>query len=682
MLVRQYGCDLLYAFNSSSQAVVEFVSSFPSLGWMDFKQTLFDSDDGITVPVFFDLISCLLNFTRMHDAVHWLRVPLDHPAFPYVALSFGILPNESPRLPIDYAARMTASYCPSVDLVGDVWPKNPALVLTEFIRRGTIHLPARNEFGVVVGDTTNPGVLRAFWNAQAAGLSATLFDPTKPEAFAPWITYQLTRLKAANEGKPVDFNIWSTVPDAGEEPSALREILSPFETRRIHSELIDALTPTLLKHLSRVRGTKFKTALPRISTSESRPIIHFIPEMPKRRWASSVAAHCLLEVRSSTHTDQARSASFRLPYMPKANQLLARTAGIIPRDELRTQADGLSIISNLDERTIRLRAGFGDELLANMFDAAKISAALSDAGRYTDRLLRHVGGLQKCRAFKIPGVRELIKETAGNSTITAPYATQRIRGATGQTADLDRFADLTLRAGQKHPLTNAAVWDYLLRKRVFLPGSELKCEECALAFWISIDDLRSVVTCTYCGSSLVTGPLLKSNLDWKYRRSPLFSVDDSLHGSIPVFLTLLSIHTLFFSDVVAWATSMDLMFSNGTRCETDFAVASTHTLEPSCLLIGECKTNYEFNQNDLANLLKVSASFRGTAVDVYIVFSKLARFTDAELQMIRNQPSEIRQKIVLLDVDALESERPFEATKVMVLDMERLARASASHFAY
>jgi hypothetical protein len=293
-----------------------------------------------------------------------------------------------------------------------------------------------------------------------------------------------------------------------------------------------------------------------------------------------------------------------------------------------------------------------------------------------------MGGLQKCRAFKVPGVRRLIDETAGNGAITAPHATQRIRGASGQTADLDRFADLVLRSGQRRPLTNAMVWDYLLRKRVFLPGSELKCEECSLTFWVSIDDLRSVITCAYCGASLVTGPLLKSNLDWKYRRSPLFSVDDSLHGSISVLLTLLNIHTRFFSDIVAWATSMELVFSDGTRCETDFAVASAHTTEPSCLVIGECKTNKEFNQNDLSNLLRVSSHFRDTDVDVYIVFSKLARFTENELKLIRDQPPETRQRIVLLDIEALETEHTFRATKVMILDMERLARASAVHFTY
>lgn len=682
-LVRQYGCDLLYAFHSTSQAVTGFISSFPGLSWMDFKQALFDRDDDINVPVFFDLTACCLNFIEMPDAIHWLRIPPEHPAFPFLALAFGILPGESPRLPMDYVALMAKTHHPAIDLVGDTLPEEPVLVLAELVRRGIMHLPVRRDVGVVVGDTTESHVLRAFWNLRASGLRATLFDPEKPAPFAPWVSHQLTHLKAATERGPVDFHVWSTAPGTPEVPTVLRDVLSPFDTRIILSTPAHALSPTLSKHLSRIHGAKSKTALPRIGTSESRPLIHFIPEMLERRWRSSAAAHCMLEVRSSTHADQPRSLSFRLPFMPAANQLLARTAGILPKDQLRTQLDGFAIISDQSQQTVRLRGGFGDELLGNLFGAVKIEATLSDAGRYTDRLVRQMGGLQKCRAFKIPGVRGLIDETANNGAITAPYATQRIRGAVGQTADLDRFADLVLRAGQRRPLTNAIVWDYLLRKRVFLPGSELKCEECSLTFWVSIDDLRSQVTCTYCGAVLVTGPLLKSNLDWKYRRSPLFSVDESLHGAISVLLTLLQLHTLFSSDVVAWATSMDLVFSDGTHCETDFAVATTHTFEPSCLVVGECKTNSEFNETDLKNLLRVRSSFEGSEVEVYIVFSKLAKFTAPELKLIRDQPEDIRSRVVLFDVDTLEPYEAFEGAKTgAIIDMERLAHASAATHGY
>jgi hypothetical protein len=50
--------------------------------------------------------------------------------------------------------------------------------------------------------------------------------------------------------------------------------------------------------------------------------------------------------------------------------------------------------------------------------------------------------------------------------------------------------------------------------------------------------------------------------------------------------------------------------------------------------------------------------------------------------LIRDQAPGVRQKIVLLDVEALESEQAFKATKIPLLNMERRSRASAKRFVY
>src|SRR5439155_20440280 len=113
------------------------------------------------------------------------------------------------------------------------------------------------------------------------------------------------------------------------------------------------------------------------------------------------------------------------------------------------------------QRTFWLHAAYGDEVIFNIFSAVGTEAELSDKGRYTDRLVRHLGGLQKCRAFKIPGVRRLFEQTARDVSITTSQATLEIRGG-AQGTELDRFRDLRLRAGQRGETTNATVWDYLL----------------------------------------------------------------------------------------------------------------------------------------------------------------------------------------------------------------------------
>lgn len=681
-LVREYGCDLLYAFHTASQAVQEFIASFPWLAWLSFRQSLFESVEDINFPTFFDLTSTTLNFIRFGESSKWLRVPREHAAFPYLGLAFGTLPLNSQHLSMDYEELLKKSYLFPVDLCGDSLPEEPVLLLSDLICRGIIHCPIRQEAGIVIGSSLDPDVLRAFWNIRAAGFNASLFDPSIESGLAPWILQQITQVSKENDRPQLRVGAWFLECAGADIPSSLRDLLAPLSPSWTISSTAQVVTPEHGRYLSRVRGTKSKTALPRVGTNSARPFLHFIPEMLQRRWSLDSASHCLLEVSSSAHAEEPRSLTFRPPYMPEANQAMASTLGIWEKDKLRIQLDGISIISRQTGDPVRLQAGFGDEVISNIFAAVGIQSSISDAGRYTDRLVRHMGGLQQCRSFKIPGVRKLIRETTGNSTITASHAAQTIRGHSGKSAELARFANLVLRKDQKLPLSNMVVWDHLLRKKVFLPGSELKCEECSLVFWISIDDLRSTTVCHYCGASLVVGPLLKSNLDWKYRRSPLFAADDTLRGSVPVLLTLLYLHTLFFDNIIVWSASMDLKLSDERKCESDFVIAASHPFNASWLAIGECKTSDEFNENDLSNLRRVRDSFAATGMDVYIVFAKLALFTDDELKLVRSQDGIVRQRLVLLDVECLES-GDFPSTKeVNAGDMAGLAQASASHFAF
>jgi len=674
-IVRQYGCDLLFPFHKTT-TVSDFIRSFVGLTWADFEGELVDTRGDAPFPVFFDLLMCCWNFIGTPDAVNWLRIPRNHPAYASLALSLGTIPEQSPRMALDYAEILAKNYHPTADLEGDEIPKGH-LILSQLVSRALIHLPIRRELGVVVGDVTNGDVLRRFWNMRAAAYSVTLVDGTTPEPFLSHVASHVDAAQALDR-----FYVFSEAQDCEVLPKALRDSLEPLRGRLVLADSRHELGASVSRYLSRVSGPEAKSALPRVSTQNTRPLIQFIPESPKRAWRSSSAGHFLLDVKGSTHVDKERSMTFRLPYMPEANQEFARTIGVLPRHVLRTQRDGISLITEPGQRTYWLHAAYGDEVIGNMFAAVGTEAALSDKGKYTDRLIRHLGGIRNCRAFKIPGVRRLIEQTARDGFITTSQATLEIRGD-AQGAELDRFRDLRLRSGQRGDLNSGIVWDYLLRKQVFVPGSELTCEECSLKFWLSVDDLRSIVTCAYCGTQLVTGPLLKSNLDWKYKRSPLYSVNESLHGSVPVLLTLQQLYDQFFSHIVAWATSMNLKLADGTRCETDFVVASQDTFEPSCLVVGECKTNYEFNETDLRNLLRVRQEFAASDVEVYIVFAKLAAITEVERTLIREQLPEVRAQIIVMDAAALEGDRPFRGSPTgPVIDLRGLARASAVTYGY
>lgn len=137
---------------------------------------------------------------------------------------------------------------------------------------------------------------------------------------------------------------------------------------------------------------------------------------------------------------------------------------------------------------------------------------------------------------------------------------------------------------------------------------------------------------------------------------------------LSVIPTLLHVHTLFFSDFVAWATSMDVAPPELTRCETDFTSPQRTRLNQAAWPQAECKANHSF-KNDLSNLFRLSNCLSDTEADVSIVSSKSAEFTNDELKLSRDQPPEISKKMAVLDVEAPESEKAFKATRVAALDM-------------
>jgi hypothetical protein len=332
-IVREYACDILYAFHPS-KTVLQFIATFPELGWHDFDQLYRKDEDAY--PVFADLLMCAANFTASPDAVGWRRVPPNDPAFPYLALTYGTLPVPSDRLPIDYPELLERHRNPPVDRLEDSQSDWGSFVLTQWVRRGIVHLPVRRSLGVLVGDTTDPEVLRAFWNLRAADISAVLLDPAQPASVQPWVEKQIAHVASSTaQAVRSDFHVWSlsSTPDHEIVPESVSAMARNANVCITIATIDQALSTGMALPFSYTRGRRDRNALPRISTTASRPtatsrtFLEFIPEMPIRAWRNSHAGYCALEIRSSTHADQPRSVSFRLPHIPIANEKFARAVG-------------------------------------------------------------------------------------------------------------------------------------------------------------------------------------------------------------------------------------------------------------------------------------------------------------------------------------------------------------------
>ena len=147
---------------------------------------------------------------------------------------------------------------------------------------------------------------------------------------------------------------------------------------------------------------------------------------------------------------------------------------------------------------------------------AGIKATPSAAGLIAQQLISRMGGIDKTRAFKIGGVRRLIRQHGPTATFTRGGALQII----GQPDPKGIFKPF---AAHKHlfieqrpvnqDLTPSMVFEHLVAKGLFRMGSELKCPVCNLPNWYALDQLHQANVCDMCGAEFdATRALVNSEL--------------------------------------------------------------------------------------------------------------------------------------------------------------------------
>lgn len=123
------------------------------------------------------------------------------------------------------------------------------------------------------------------------------------------------------------------------------------------------------------------------------------------------------------------------------------------------------------------------------------------------------------------------------------------------------------------------------------------------------------------------------------------------------------------------------------KCETDFVFLSSRSRDQRLqLAVGECKTRNKITEDDVQNLLRVAKAFPTGRFDVFIVFAKLAEFSEQELQLISAANEEHMRRVIILTHRELEpwfiyerTAQQFEIDKIVV-DFEGMANTTYDVF--
>jgi hypothetical protein len=330
------------------------------------------------------------------------------------------------------------------------------------------------------------------------------------------------------------------------------------------------------------------------------------------------------------------------------------------------------------------------DLFERIFDLAGFSSKLSGGGLIARQLIAQLDGVDGARAFKIPGVRRLLKTHGPRAAFTQKSAAQLIacKDPDNPSASFKDYEELY---GGHHPfgteLDPRAVFSYLVEKGLFRIGAELACPHCRLSSWTALDVLKQRVICEMCGREFdATRQLV--NGEWHYRRSGVLGAEKNAQGAIPVVLTLqqfkVNMHGFLRNNM--YSPSLDLNPKEGTnlpKCEVDFAwLIPQNYRRKTVVIIGECKDRGKgdhgedkgtINATDIDHLKRVADAIPRKRFETFIVLAKLCPFTPEEIALAKTLNDQYRRRAILLTARELEPYHFYERTKLQFKNIQEHA---------
>lgn len=551
--------------------------------------------------------------------------------------------------------------------------------LTTFDLRPVNYEWGHHQPGLYYGGSGDFTDLVNFWNLRASGIEVLFYDP----ALCTRLTEMTDHYLAALRARPKDptgwrdqIAIWTKSHDAEINVTPLGEDLLRCSLSTGAWNGLNIRPPVMGFEEQSILGTISDNG--RISATF---------ELPPKPFFDEVALHTQNVVVSVHPLGNTMNVVLKPPYLPQLNEYYGREAYFV-YNAVRSEREGIGIVTNITTPSLTIHALDVRSLVKKIFEAFGISAKPSAAGLAGLRLIEQMGGLQGCRVFKIPGVRELIRTHTPDQSFTRSCAITTIRQV-DPTSGKVRFSDheslFIEPRDSARPLKPEDAFIYLLKRGVFRPGLRLTCPNCELENWVHLDDARTISRCEYCGNDFNITPQLRDR-DWAYRPSGLFGRNDHQRGGIPVALTLQQLHTTLHTSILAYTTGTDLepITAKIQKCETDFVLLA-ESLQKKTLqvAIGECKGNKEIIEDDVQKMALVAdALSEGENCEVFVVSSKTNRFTPEEVERCKLAQGRYWQRVILLSDRELEpyflyerAEREFEIGG-SAISFEEMAQAT------
>jgi len=378
------------------------------------------------------------------------------------------------------------------------------------------------------------------------------------------------------------------------------------------------------------------------------------------------------------------------PYIPELNEFYGRSQHLY--DKIRSEPGRIGLVVDAADPSSSLYAISVPDLFEKIFEMAGFKSKLSAGGLIARQLIAQLGGVDGARAFKIPGVRRLLKTYGPTDTFTKSGALQLIGETDPKNPDA-KFADYEehLYIEPRPPgtkLTPEAVFTHLVGKGLFRIGVELKCPHCRMESWTALDVLKQRHVCELCGHEFdATRQLVAST--WHYRRSGLLGAERNAQGAVPVLLTLqqfdVNLKGLWHDTI--YSPSLDLeseILGDPQKCEIDFVwLIPRHYPDRVVVILGECKDRGgkkdgakdtgTIDEKDIDHLRRVADALPRKRFDTFIVLAKLCPFSANEIALAKTLNDKYRRRAILLTARELEPYHFYDRTKLQCKNIKEYA---------
>jgi hypothetical protein len=360
------------------------------------------------------------------------------------------------------------------------------------------------------------------------------------------------------------------------------------------------------------------------------------------------------------------------PYIPELNEFFGRAMHMY--DTIRVEPDGqVGIVIDAADSDASLMAIPTADLFSKVFGLAGYAAAPSAGGLLARQIISMMGGLQGGRAFKIPGVRRLLK-TYGPTEHFKKRTGLQIIGSRDPDNPAVRFNDhedlFIEQRPRQEKLTPAAVFSYLVAQGVFRLGRCLTCRHCGLPSWTPIEALSREVRCDLCGRSYEASRQLVAE-EWDYRRSGILGVEKNVQGAIPVVLTLQQLDANILSSLnnAIYSISLNLTPTRpASPCEIDFVwMIPRPPRRRTAIILGECKDRGPIRRDeferDVETLRQIADALPRDRLKPFVLLSKLSAFTPDEIDIAGRLNGLHQHRAILLTDRELEPYHVYQRAK-------------------